>query len=378
MTARIHILGLSRDELRGEMERLGLPPYRADQLRRWVFQRLTDDWSVMTDLSQADRGRLAEAFALATGRLVSDQRADDGVRKLLLAWPDEATSEAVLIPEKGPFLVSGNPRKRGTAPLSRRTACISCQAGCPVGCRFCASGLGGLGRNLTAGEMVEQVWQLARLAGPSGPATAQPGRGPAQPGGRLSNVVFMGVGEPLANYAAVVKAVRLINTPDGPNVGARKITVSTIGLPAQIRQLADEDLQITLAISLHAPNQALRAKLIPWAAKFTLDEVLSAARYYFAKTGREITLEYVMLAGVNTSAEQADELAELAHSLRCNVNLIYYNPVKGLGFERPAQATAAAFRDHLARRGVNVHIRASRGLTIDAACGQLRRRLAGA
>lgn len=350
----MHILDLTPDELRAELARLEMPGYRAAQVRQWVFARRLDDWAGMTNLSKADRVQLAEHFVIARGRVVAQQAADDGVRKLLLAWPDSApgrgdgsSSETVMIPSDD----------------GRRTACISTQAGCPVGCRFCASGIGGLTRNLSAGEIVEQVWQLARVTLP--------------PAERISNVVIMGIGEPLANYDATVKAVRLINAADGLNIGARKITLSTIGLPAQIRRLAGEDLQITLALSLHAPNQALRAELIPWAAKFPLDQVLAAAREYFDRTGREITLEYVLLDGVNTLPEHADQLADLAHSLRCNVNLIYYNPVEGVPFARAGQAVVRAFREHLTHRGINAHIRASRGLTIDAACGQLRRRNEG-
>ena len=379
MDAPVHLLGLTRDELRERFAPLGLAGYRADQVRQWVFERRVDDWAAMTNLSKLDRQRLAERFTLAAGRVVSHQVSADGVHKLLLGWGTEAapdsgdSSEAVLIPEErtdradpaaepdtGDADADSKDDTRDGPPVRRRTACISTQVGCPVGCRFCASGMGGLKRNLTAGQIVEQVWQLARTAIPAEE--------------RISNVVIMGIGEPLANYDAVVRAIRLINAPDGMNIGARKITLSTVGLPAQIRQLAMENLQITLAISLHAANQALRAELIPWAAKFPLADVLDAARDYFETTGREITLEYVLLEGVNTAVEQADELADLARSLRCNLNLIRYNPVAEAAFHRTSQATTLRFRDRLQRRGVNVHIRPSRGLTIDAACGQLRRR----
>jgi 23S rRNA (adenine2503-C2)-methyltransferase len=376
MDARIHLLGLTRDELGDRFAPLGLAAYRADQVRQWVFGlRRVDDWSAMTNLSKLDRQRLAERFIIAAGRVVSHQVSDDGVHKLLLGWagganPDSAdSSDAVLIPEERALRGETDPddadsdseeAARDEQPTRRRTVCISTQVGCPVGCRFCASGIGGLKRNLTAGQIVEQVWQLARTAIPADE--------------RISNVVIMGIGEPLANYDAVVRAIRLVNAPDGMNIGARKITLSTVGVPAQMRRLAAENLQITLAISLHASNQNLRAELVPWAAKFPLDEVLAAAREYFETTGREITLEYVLLEGVNAAVEQADELADLARSLRCNVNLIRYNPVVESGFHRTSQATTLRFRDRLQRRGVNVHIRPSRGLTIDAACGQLRRR----
>jgi 23S rRNA (adenine2503-C2)-methyltransferase len=190
----------------------------------------------------------------------------------------------------------------------------------------------------------------------------------------LTNLVFMGLGEPLANYQAVVRAIRIINADWGLNLGARRITVSTIGLPRQIRQLADENLQINLAISLHAPNDTLRAKLIPWAANIPIEELIAAGREYFDKTGREVTLEYVLLGGVNDRMEHANDLVRVCRKMRCNVNLIRFNPVTGLPFERPASSSAYHFTEQLRSRGVTVHMRKSRGLDIDAACGQLRRR----
>jgi 23S rRNA (adenine2503-C2)-methyltransferase len=241
----------------------------------------------------------------------------------------------------------------------RRTACISTQVGCPVGCVFCASGLNGLERQLTAGQIVEQAMRVRELS---------------EPAARLSNVVFMGLGEPLANYAATVHALRTINSEWGMGIGARKITVSTVGLPAQMRRLADEKMQITLALSLHAPTDELRKQLIPWAERVTIDSLVDAANYYFEKTGREITLEYILLADVNDSREHALSLAATAKRMRSNVNLIAYNPVKGLPYARPADDTVVRFLETLRSRGVNAHVRTSRGLDIDGACGQLRRR----
>jgi 23S rRNA (adenine2503-C2)-methyltransferase len=184
----------------------------------------------------------------------------------------------------------------------------------------------------------------------------------------------MGLGEPLANYENVMAAVRTLNAPWGPNIGARKITISTVGLPKQIRRLADEGLQLNLALSLHAPNDSLRAELIPWAEKITIGELTKACRYYFDKTGREITLEYILLHAVNDRPAHAQQLAAFAKTLRCNVNLIRYNPVEGLPYGRPTTQDTTAFQKYLREHGVNSHIRASRGLDIDAACGQLRRR----
>ena len=357
MEEPIHILGLDGQELRQRLESLGLPGYRADQIRQWIFQRRTGDWAAMTNLSKSDRARLAESFVIAAGQVVTHLQADDGVQKLLLRWPDGASSETVCIPSEE---VTNRSRGAGSDHPDRRTACISSQAGCPVGCRFCASGMDGLQRNLTAGEIVEQSLATQPPDRPAGRAIEQRGvHGHRRAAGQLRGG---GRRDPADQRAGRDEHRR----PQDHRLDRR---------PAgEIRKLADENLQVTLAISLHAPNQPLRAELVPWAAKFPLDQVLDAARDYFDRTGREITLEYVLLEGVNASLEHADELADLAHSLRCNVNLIYYNPVAELGFKRPAQTVATAFRDRLARRGVNVHIRASRGLTIEAACGQLRRR----
>jgi 23S rRNA (adenine2503-C2)-methyltransferase len=238
----------------------------------------------------------------------------------------------------------------------RRTACISSQVGCPVGCRFCASGLGGVEGNLTHGRIVQQVNRLAQLDGV----------------GRITNVVFMGMGEPLANFKAVTRAIRTITAPWGLGISARRITVSTVGLPAAIRKLAEFELPVTLALSLHAPNDQLRRTLIPWAEYATIDELLDACDAYFTATGREITLEYLLLRKVNDRPEHAQELAELARRLRANVNLIRYNEVKGLPFDRPTTNDVHAFQEVLRKRAVNVHIRASRGRDIAAACGQLR------
>jgi 23S rRNA (adenine2503-C2)-methyltransferase len=238
----------------------------------------------------------------------------------------------------------------------RRTACVSSQMGCPVGCRFCASGLEGVEGNLTAGRIVEQVWRLGQLPGV----------------GRITNVVFMGMGEPLANFAAVTDAIRTLNAPWGLGIGARRITVSTVGLPAAIRKLCSFEIPVTLALSLHAPNDELRRKIIPWAEYSTVAELLEACQEWFRKTGREITLEYILLGGFNDRREHAEELSRVARTIRANVNLIRYNEVDGLPFERPGDDDVLAFQSTLREAGINTHIRASRGRDIKAACGQLR------
>lgn len=320
---------------------VGEPAFRSKQIVHWVFAARAANFDAMSNLPKLLRERLADAFALHQSSVVGEQLATDHTRKLLLEWTGGGRTECVLIPDG-----------------DRRTACISTQVGCPVGCVFCASGIGGVERNLSAGEIVEQAVRLSVLAEPA----------------RLSNVVFMGLGEPLANYAATLQAVRILNADWGLNIGARKITVSTVGLPSQMRKLADEQLQITLALSLHAPNDELRQELIPWAKNIPMAELVEAAQYYFNRTGREVTLEYVLLGGVNDQLSHARELARVCKRMRCNVNLIRYNPVAGLPYKRPTSEDAAAFQAALRDAGVNVHVRRSRGIDIDAACGQLRRK----
>jgi 23S rRNA (adenine2503-C2)-methyltransferase len=350
--ARLHLLGVDLTTLRHWFEERGQPAYRADQILHWTYARAAHSFEPMTNLSKELRSELTVAADVLQGRVMADSAAADGTRKLLLSWADGATVETVWIPD-----------------AARQTACLSSQAGCPVGCRFCASGLDGLQRNLTAGEIVEQAVRVAHLVAAAGPVEAE-----AKPA-RLSNIVLMGMGEPLANYDAVVTAIRILNAPWGLNIGARKITVSTVGLPKQIRRLADEGLQLNLALSLHAPEQELREKLIPW-GRVPLAELLDACWYYFEQTGREITLEYVLLAGVNMDPPHAGQLAKIARRLRANVNLLRYNPVPGLPFARPNGEAAYDFQAALREQGVNAHLRTSRGQDIDAACGQLRRRAA--
>jgi 23S rRNA (adenine2503-C2)-methyltransferase len=321
----------------------GWPPFRAAQVLDWVYGKLTSDPERMSNLTKANRQKLSEAIDFSTAAIATKQISSDGTIKLLLRWPDGGSAETVMIPD-GP----------------RRTACVSSQIGCPVGCKFCASGIDGLQRNLTAGQIVEQVFALNVLL--------------AKAVERINHVVFMGMGEPLANYENVMRAVRILHDPRGFNIGARKITISTVGLPPRMRQLAGEDLPLNLAISLHAPNEALRRTLIPWAEHFALADILSAAQNYFDKTGREVTLEYILLAGVNDQPEQARQLAKVCKSLRANVNLIRYNPVAELGFDRPGAESCMKFQTILRELGVNAHMRKSRGRDIDAACGQLRRK----
>lgn len=342
---RFQFFGADAQALEAQVQTLGWPKFRAAQLRDWVYQKLVTDPASMLNFSKADRERLAAQFAFDQSSITASQRSEDGTRKLLLAWPDQANAETVMIPD-------GN----------RFTACVSSQVGCPVGCKFCASGVFGVKGNLTSGQIVEQVFRLNQLLAPEGH--------------RIGNIVFMGMGEPLANYSNVMSAIRILHDPACFNIGARKVTISTVGVPARMRSLAEENLPINLAISLHAPNEALRKQLIPWAEHFALDEILDAARYYFDKSGREITLEYILLAGVNDQPIHARELVKVCKGLRANVNLIRYNEVEGLPFKRPNAQDVVRFQDILRQGGVNAHVRKSRGRDISAACGQLRRQRA--
>ena len=334
-----HLLNLDLDKFMAELEAVGQPGYRAKQIAEWVWHKGVCDFGQMSNLSPRLQGELAEHLCVLSGKVIHESRSDDDVMKLLIAFPDGQCVECVLIPDG-----------------QRRTACLSTQVGCAMGCVFCASGLGGLGRNLTAGEIVEQIFHLQSACRE-----------------RVSNVVLMGMGEPLANYEATVSAIRAIVDPQRLGISARRVTLSTIGFPDLIRKLIAEDLPITLAISLHAATDQLRRELIPAAGKTSIEDLIRAGREFFASRGRELTLEYLLLAGVNDSLECARQLGRLAGQLRCNVNLIRFNPVEGLDFRRPNEQAVRAFRDVLAKSGVNVHIRASRGSNVQAACGQLRR-----
>lgn len=394
-----HIFDFTPDTLADWCSSRGMPRFRAKQILEWVYAKGIADPAIMTNLSAADRALLAhprEGLIFLTGQTVRHAKASDGTQKLLIQWDEQPSDEATkarsdegqaAVTRALPVLNAGSaapssaldPRRQtecvmipadydedldgGRGDFKRKTACISSQVGCPVGCKFCASGIGGLDGNLSAGRIVEQVWRLARMLDD-----------PGAPGsGRITNVVFMGMGEPLSNFANVVHAVRTMSAPWGLGISARKITISTVGLPKAIERLARElDLPVTLALSLHAPNDALRRELIPWAEYTTIPDLLSACQQWFDKTGREITLEYILLRGVNDRTEHARELAQVARTLRANVNLIRYNEVKGMPFNRPTDADVRAFQDILRDAHVNVHIRASRGRDIAAACGQLR------
>ncbi len=339
---KLHLLDFTPEMLRQALADLQQPAYRAEQVMDWIYQHRARDWDAMSNLSKPLRTMLGDHYVLRSGQVEQLQRAGDDTIKFLLRFPDGAACETVLIPDE-----------------PRQTVCVSSQVGCPVQCAFCASGQGGLQRSLTGGEIVEQVlWAADEL----------------QAGGRISNVVIMGMGEPMLNYDAVMQAVRTLNADWGLNIGARHITISTVGVPEGIRRLAQEPLQVTLAVSLHAADDDLRGRLIPLARRYKLDELFAAINDYYQQTHREVTLEYVLLAGVNDGPAHADRLARRAQSSRCNVNLINYNEVAATGFHAAAADTVSRFARRLGERGVNVHVRRSRGADIDAACGQLRQR----
>ncbi|MFG0300525.1 MAG: 23S rRNA (adenine(2503)-C(2))-methyltransferase RlmN [Phycisphaerales bacterium JB047] len=352
----------------------GMPKFRAKQIFEWVYAKGVVDPALMSNLSAKDRALLSEDMTFLSGPTVAHQLATDGTQKLLIEWPDDietnkvAAEEAAvdhsarlpILDQQMPYSNTARQTECVMIPAldtDRKTACISSQIGCPVGCKFCATGIGGLDGNLSAGRIVEQVWRLNQLKGV----------------GRISNIVFMGMGEPLANFAAVTHATRTLAAPWGMGISARKITISTVGMHKAIEKLAEQlDLPVTLALSLHAPNDTLRKQLIPWAQFTTIDQLVAACSTWFKKTGREITLEYILLAGVNDRSEHAEELAAVVRKLRANVNLIRYNEVKGLPFQRPGGDDVHHFQRVLREHGVNCHIRASRGRDIAAACGQLR------
>ena len=314
-----------------------MPTFAGKQVLDWIYKKQISSVDEMTNISKEKRELLGERLSFRRSKCLKTQKASDGTIKKLLAWDDGSKqTETVMIPAKG-----------------RKTACVSSQIGCPVKCTFCASGMGGLEGSLDVGQIVEQVIEIG--------------------GNEISNVVFMGMGEPLANFNAVTRAIRILNAPWGLGIGARKITVSTVGLPVAIEKLAAFDIPITLALSLHAPNDEVRQQLIPWARFSPIKDILNACSTYFDATGREITLEYLLLGGVNDRTADAKELIGLCKTLRCNVNLIRYNEVPELDFTRPKTEQVRRFQETLTKAGVNTHIRASRGRDISAACGQLKR-----
>ncbi len=346
--ARTNLLGLTRGELESFVAGLGAKPFRARQLLKWIYRRGESDFARMTDLAKDFRGKLAEAACVSVPEIVSERTASDGTRKWLLRMPGAKTAEQVIetvfIPEP-----------------SRGTLCISSQIGCALDCSFCATGQQGFNRNLTSAEIVGQVWLANRELGrePDGDRV-------------ITNVVLMGMGEPLANYRNVLPAMQLMMDDLGYDLSRRRVTLSTSGLAPQIYRLA-EDCNVALAVSLHAPNDALRDELVPINRKHPIAELLTACWHYLERqNGRSVTFEYTMLDGVNDRPEQARELAKLLRGHDAKVNLIPFNTFPGTKYRRSPAETIRRFRDLLVQGGVMATIRRTRGDDIDAACGQLR------
>ncbi|HEX3244210.1 MAG TPA: 23S rRNA (adenine(2503)-C(2))-methyltransferase RlmN [Chloroflexota bacterium] len=336
------ILELLPENLKALMDELGQPAYRANQIFRALHKRGAHSWDELTDIPAGLRATLGERFVISPVIVEQELTSADCTRKQLLRLPGNQRVETVAIPATSTD--SGS---------SRLSVCVSTQAGCAMACTFCATGSMGLARNLTAAEIVSQVYGF-RIDGQQAP----------------SHVVFMGMGEPLANYQATITAVRLLSHPEGANLSQRRLTISTSGLVPQIRKLAGEKLEVTLAISLHAPTDELRNQLMPINRRWPLTELMGSADEYVRRTHRRVSYEYVLLAGVNDAPEQAEGIVELLRGRLAHVNLIPYNATDA-EFGRTPAHHARAFRDRIANAGISVTIRASRGTDITAACGQL-------
>jgi 23S rRNA (adenine2503-C2)-methyltransferase len=350
------------EELQAEFQAWGQPLYRVQQLLDWLYQHRVTSWETMSNIPKTLLAELRTHYDLRSLELVRKQGAGDATQKFLWRLADQSLIESVLIP--------ANPTLYGE-PSDRRTLCVSTQVGCAYGCRFCASGLEGLKRNLEPDEIIEQVLAVERLK----PTEAAPAEstGKSRNESRLiSNLVIMGMGEPLANYDNLLKALRILNAPWGGGIGARKITISTSGLAPQIRKLADELLQFRLAISLHGATDLVRSRIMPVNRKYPLSELTAACEYYQKKRGRMITFEYILIEGVNDGMDQIEPLAAMARTLNAKVNLIPYNTVDGLPWKRPAETVQERFLKALEGCGVSATLRREKGHDIDAACGQLR------
>jgi 23S rRNA (adenine2503-C2)-methyltransferase len=340
------LLGLTLEEVTAMMAEWGEPGFRAKQVMEWVFKRRVLSFDQMTNLGAALRAKLAERFTLRTMTYSSVTGSEDTTRKYLFKLHDGRYVETVLIP--------ANPSLYGGAS-DRLTLCVSSQVGCAYDCKFCASGLAGFTRNLTAGEIVEQIVQVEALAQD-----------------RIDNLVFMGMGEPMANYSNVTQAIEILNAPWGVGIGARHMTLSTSGVAPNIRKLADFPLQVRLAISLHGATDEVREKIMPVNRKYPLAELFDALAEWHRKRKQHLTFEYILIEGVNDGLDQARVLAKRAKPLQAKVNLIPYNTVEGLHWKRPSEAQQDAFQAILLNAGVTATLRREKGHDIAAACGQLR------
>jgi 23S rRNA (adenine2503-C2)-methyltransferase len=359
------ILDVPREELHAWLAARQQAPMRVQQIRRQILANRATTFEEMSDLPKDLRTELAATFAVFSTRVERHLIASDQTHKLVLRLNDNRMIECVLIQDEG-----------------RATACISTQVGCGMGCVFCASGLNGVIRNLTTGEILEQLVRLRNQVGKEGDekleVESKPHRTRSSDSSsipRLSHIVVMGMGEPLANLDHLLDALVVAGDKNGLGIGARHITISTVGLPAKIRRLADLGKQYHLAVSLHAPNDSLRTRIVPTNDKTGIPAILDAACYFFEKTGRQVTYEYVVLGGLNDRIDHAKELARLLAGRKAHVNLIPWNDVEGLPYRRPVDEDLTRFIDILHRAGVSVKVRKRKGSEIDAACGQLRRKV---
>lgn len=335
------LFDLTEVELKKWLTDKGEKPFRSSQILAWIYQKSVASWEGMSNLSKELRTKLSEHFLLNSLKPVRFVDSTDGdTTKFLWELADGKLVESVLI--RAPY---------------RRTVCVSSQVGCPARCAFCASGKQGLVRNLSAGEIVEQVVQIDRVLKAKGE--------------RVSHVVFMGMGEPFENYGNVLKTIHLLNDPKTLNISQRRLTVSTVGIVEQIARFAKEDLSVNLVLSLHAPNQRIRQKIIPYARKYDIGDLLSAMLHFAKTTKRDITYEYTLMADINDAPEHAKELAAILKGHPCTVNLIPYNPVEGLHLRRPEKEIIDGFRDILVASGIPTTWRYTKGKDIAAACGQL-------
>jgi len=361
------IKSLTRDELEDRFKAWEQPVYRVTQMLEWLYVHRVATWDAMTNLPRPLREKLAREFLLHTLELIRKQGAHDATQKFLWRLHDHALIESVLIP--------ANPALYGDAS-DRHTLCISTQVGCAYGCKFCASGLNGWKRNLMPDEIVEQILAVERWHQQQSQVESRESGAGSRPSSlvarRIDNLVVMGMGEPLANYDNLLQALRILNAPWGGGIGARKITISTSGLAPQIRKLAVEPFQFRLAVSLHGATDDVRNKIMPVNRKYPLKELIAACEYYQKQKGRMLTFEYILIAGVNDSVEQAKPLAALARKLFAKVNLIPYNRVQDLKWERPSEDVCEAFLAALEKQKIPATLRREKGGDIDAACGQLR------
>jgi 23S rRNA (adenine2503-C2)-methyltransferase len=346
LTGKADVKSLHIDDLKQKVVAMGQPAYRADQVVEWIYRKRVLSFAGMTDLPQTLRDQLSENFAFGGLEKVRVLGSNDTTRKFLFRLHDGSLIESVLIP--------ASPALYGQRS-DRRTICISTQVGCAYGCKFCASGLDGFSRNLRVDEIVDQVVALERESGE-----------------RIDNIVFMGMGEPLANFENLIRAIRIINAPWGLGIGARHITVSTSGLVPQIKKLGENPLQIRLAISLHGATDEVRNQIMPVNRRYNLEALMDACRYYTSHKKQRLTFEYILISGVNDSDQQAHLLARLAGPLQAKINLIPYNTVEGLSWSRPSRIRQEKFLSIVHGHGVVATLRREKGHDIDAACGQLR------